>query len=208
MSELYPVFFEVLQLAKTVYDSPRLKRVWNIIEGTPLDEDSIYELAMEVATSVFQDTSLYYNNEDEVETWVIKDPVIERFCFLCERLENEKNLAEEINPYRRQAEQVIHEGFCMNDYSYDYGWRLSPSDRGDKCVLFFAGPEFYGLSELPEAMLHIWEGFQELNRRLEAELGLNKLVPIYPFPMKREKNPQSGKIIPIYPVSAEEKEAA
>ena len=208
MSELYPVFFEVLRLAKAVYDTPRLKRVWNMIEGTPLDEDSIYELAMEVATSVFQDTSLYYNNEDEVETWVMKDPVIDRFCFLCEQLEHEKNLAEEIDPYRRQAEKVIHEGFCMSDYSYDYGWRLSPSDRGAKCVLFFAGPEFYGLSELPEAMMYIWDGFQELNRRLEAELGLNKLVPIYPFPMKQDKDPQLNKIIPIYPVSEGEKEAA
>lgn len=208
MGELYPVFFEVLHLAKVVYDAPRLKRLWGIIEGTPLDEDSIYELAMEIATSVFQDTSLYYNNEDEVETWVIKDPVIDRFCALCEQLEQEKNLAEEINPYRRQAERVIHEGFSMNDYSYDYGWRLSPSDRGPRCVLFFAGPEFYGLSELPEAMLYIWDGFQELNRRLETELGLNKLAPIYPFPMKREENPQSNQIISIYPISAKEKEAA
>lgn len=208
MSELYPVFFEALQLAKTIYDSPRLKRLWNIIEGIPLDGDSVYELAMEAATSVFQDTGLYYNEEDEVETWVMKDPVIDRFCFLCEQLEQEKNLAEEINPYRRQAERVIHEGFSMYDYSYNYGWRLSPSDRGARCVLFFAGPEFYSLSELPESMLYIWDGFRELNRRLEAELGLNKLVPIYPFPMKQEENPQSNKIIPIYPITVEEKEAA
>lgn len=208
MCELYPVFFEVLLLAKAVYDTLRLKELWETMGDTPLNEDSIYELAMEVATSVFQDTSLYYNNEDEVETWVMKDPVIDRFCFLCERLEHEKNLSEEIDPYRRQAEKVIHEGFCMNDYSYDYGWRLSPSDRGSRCILFFAGPEFCGLSGLPEAMLYIWDGFRELNRRLEAELGLNKLVPIYPFTMKQKEDPQSGKIIPIYPVSAEEKEAA
>lgn len=208
MGELYSTFFEVLQLAKMVYDTPRLKGLWNVIEGIPLDEDSIYELAMEAATSVFQDTGLYYNNEDEVETWVMKDPVIDRFCFLCERLEHDKNLAEEIDPYRRQAEQVIHEGFNMNDYSYDYDWRLSPSDRGAKCVLFFAGSEFYSLSELPAAMLYIWDGFQELNRRLEAELGLNKLVPIYPFPMKREKDLQLSKIVPIHPISENKKEAA
>ena len=208
MDELYPVFFEVLRLAKTVHDTPRFKGLWDTIGGTPLDEDSVYELAIEAATSVFQDTGLYYNNEEEVETWVMKDPVIDRFCFLCEQLEQEKNLAEEINPYRRQAEQAIREGFSLNDYSYDYGWRLSPSDRGAKCVLFFAGPEFYGLSELPEAMLYIWDEFQELNRRLEAELGLNKLVPIYPLPRKREENPQPGKMIPIYPVPAKEKEAA
>ena len=30
---------------------------------------------------------------------------------LCARLETEKGLEEGINPYRRNAEQVIHEGF-------------------------------------------------------------------------------------------------
>lgn len=29
--------------------------------------------------------------------------------------------------------------------------------------------------------MEILDGFQELNRQLEAELGLNKLVPIYPL---------------------------
>ena len=52
MSELYPVFFEVLLLAKAVYDTLRLKELWETMGDTPLNEDSIYELAMEVATSV------------------------------------------------------------------------------------------------------------------------------------------------------------
>lgn len=206
MEELSYYFFSMLRLAKLTYDEPRFKGFWETVRNLPLDEDSVYELEMETATSVFLDTGIYYNNEDEIETWVMKDPVIDRFCWLCERLEEEKDLAEDINPYRRQAEQVIHEGFALNDYSCDYGWRLSPSDRGTRCLLFFAGYEFYSLSELPEAMLYIWDGFQELNRRLEAELGLNKLVPIYPFPPRKEVEPAD--LIQICPDTTEWKEAA
>lgn len=206
MGELNCVFFDVLRLAKVIYDAPRFKDFWITIQNIPLDEDAIYELEMETATSVFLDTGIYYNEQEDKETWVMRDPVIDRFCWLCERLETEKDLDEAINPYRRQAEQVIHEGFCLNNYSYDYGWRLSPQDRGRPCIFFIIYPEFYGLDELPEAMLNIWEGFQEQNRRLEAELGLNKLAPIYPFPPQKEAKPDN--LIQICPTRTEWKEAA
>lgn len=159
---------------------------------------------METATSVFLDTGIYYNEQEDMETWVMRDPVIDRFCWLCQRLEEEKDLAEDINPYRRQAEQVIHEGFALNDYSFDYSWRLSSRERGCPCVLLMVYSEFCSLSELPEAMLSIWDGFQELNRRLEAELGLNKLAPIYPFPPQRRPD----NLILIETGQTEYKEAA
>ena len=181
MEDLSSYFFHMLYLAKMVYDDPRLKKEWPSFHSTPLDEDSFYELAFELAVSIFEDTSCYYNEESGIDTWVLSDPAVERFCELCVRLETEKGLEEEFNPYRRNAEQVIHEGFRLNSYSYDYGWRLSPSDRGRHCVLFFSDENFYGTEELPVAFMEILDGFRELNRQLEAELGLNKIVPIYPL---------------------------
>ena len=55
-------------------------------------------------------------------------------------------------------------------------------------------------------MMDVWDGFQELNRRLEAELGLNKLVPVYPFPPRKEARP--GNLIQVCPDMTEWKEAA
>ena len=181
MEDLSSYFFHMLYLAKTVHDNPRLKKGWPSFNSIPLDEDAFYELSMELAVSIFEDTSSYYNEESGIETWVLSDPMVDRFCELCARLETEKGL-EGINPYRRNAEQVIHEGFRLNSYSYDYGWRLSAGDRGRWCVLFFSNEEFYGLEELPMAFMEILDGFQELNRQLEAVLGLNKIVPIYSMP--------------------------
>lgn len=182
MEDLSSYFFHMLYLAKTVHDNPRLKKEWPSFNSIPLDEDAFYELSMELAVSIFEDTSSYYNEESGIETWVLSDPMVDRFCELCARLETEKGLEEGINPYRRNAERVIQEGFRLNSYSYDYGWRLSASDRGRHCVLFFSDENFYGLEELPMAFMEILDGFQELNRQLEAVLGLNKIVPIYSMP--------------------------
>ena len=182
MEDLSCYLFHMLYLAKTVHDNPRMKKEWSSFDSVPLDEDSYYELSMELSVSIFKDTSLYYNEGSSVETWVLSDPIVYRFCELCERLESEKGLDEGINPYRRNAERMLHESFCLSAYNYDYDWRLSAADRRRKCILFFSADEFYGWHELPGAFMEALDGFQELNRQLEAELGLNKLVPIYPMP--------------------------
>ena len=44
------------------------------------------------------------------------------------------------------------------------------------------------------AFLEILDGFRELNRQLEAELGLNKLVPIYPLPNEWRRLHNAGRI--------------
>ena len=181
MDELSSYFFHMLRLAKVVHDHPTLKRSWPKFDGIALDEDALYELSWETATSVFQDTSTYYNDEEGMETWVLSYPVVDRFCELCIRLETEKGLEEEINPYRRNAEQMIQDSFCISYCGYDYDWRLSAEHRGNWCVLFYTNEEFYVADELPGAFIEILEGFQELNRQLEAELGLNKIIPLYPF---------------------------
>ena len=181
MEELSSYFFHMLRLAKAVHDEPRLKRMWRSFGSVCLNEDMFYELTLELAVSIFDGTNVHYNEESGLETWVLSDPIVDRFCDLCARLEEEKGLEEGINPYRRNAERMIHEGFCLINYGYDYDWRLSASERGRWCVLFFAAEDFCGLDELPMAFLEILDGFRGLNRQLETELGLNKLVPIYPL---------------------------
>lgn len=179
MDELNSYFFHMLRLAKAVHDDPRLKKSWPRFDSIPLDEDAFYELSWETAISVFKDTDVYYNDENAIETWVLRDPIIDRFCELCVQLEREKGLDEGINPYRRNAEQVIHEGFRLDCYGYDYDWRLSAGHQGSWRILFYTSEEFYGSDELPEAFMDILDGFRELNRQLEAELGQNKIIPIY-----------------------------
>lgn len=74
MEDLSSYFFHMLYLAKTVHDNPRLKKGWPSFNSIPLDEDAFYELSMELAVSIFEDTSSYYNEESGIETWVLSIP--------------------------------------------------------------------------------------------------------------------------------------
>ena len=56
-------------------------------------------------------------------------------------------------------------------YRYWKDWRLSASDRGRRRLLFFHGPEFYCLEDLPEGLLEIRDGFQAVNFELETALS-------------------------------------
>ena len=189
MVEIYPSFFDALRLAKAFADHDQFKEIRRRFDHCTLDEDFAYEISLEVAGMIFQDTNMYYNEEADFETWVLADPVIDRFCRLCRCYEEKKGVSEEENPYMREIERTIRSAFSLSAYyySYDFDWRLSAKDRGRMRILFFLGPEFCGLFEMPLALLEIWEGFRYLNRKLEAELGLNKLVPIHPLIEERKE---------------------
>lgn len=105
MEDLSSYFFHMLYQAKMVHDNPKMKKAWPSFDNIPLDEDAFYELSMELAMSIFEDTSNYYNEESGIETWVLSDPVVDRFCELCARLETEKGLEEGITlPPERRAD--------------------------------------------------------------------------------------------------------
>lgn len=181
MEELYPDFFYALRLAKAFADYDQFKALRHQFDGCVLDEDIACEMALMAADMVFQGTNVYYNEERDFEIWVLTDPVIDQFCRLCRCYEERENIGEAENLYMTEIKRTICSAFSLNAYHYDFDWRLSARDRGRKRILFFAGSEFYGLYEMPMALLEIWEEFRDLNRKLEEKLGLNKLVPIYPL---------------------------
>ena len=64
-------------------------------------------------------------------------------------------------------EQILHECFSFSSYSYGYDWRLSPQDRGRKCLLLFTGCEFYGHDEIFEGLIEIKYGFEKAEVEVE-----------------------------------------
>lgn len=170
MIELTPSFFAMLRLAEKLYESVLMDKVSDFFRTLTLNEDFYYELAYESTGVVFENTSLYYNEEKMVDTYVFCDPIIDRFCQLCRQYEQRRNLTEEENPYRKRIQAVIRFGFYLNGYDYNFDWKLSETDRGRRRLLFFYGGEFCGLDELPEGLLDIRDGFLELNLELETAL--------------------------------------
>lgn len=171
MVELYPGFFSMLRLAKSLYENGFVEKNPSLFQGMPLNEDSFYELAYDAINVVFADTFQDYNEDQMMDIYVFCDPMIDRFCHLCWQYEQRSRLTEEENPYRRDIEYIIRSGFELNGYDYNFDWRLSATDRGRRRLLFYCGPEFYNLEDLPMGLLEIREGFQNMNFRLEKALS-------------------------------------
>lgn len=177
--ELYDEFFAMLRFAKRLCDCGMTEDVKNWFGSCKLDGDCYWEIAYETIGWAFEDTRHYYNENDEVETWLFIDPVIDRFCKLCQEYETRRAIREEDNPYRKDMEQILHEGLTFSGYSYGYDWRLSPNDRGRKCLLLFTGCEFYNHDEVFEGLMEIKYGFEATSERLKEELSRKpRIIPL------------------------------
>lgn len=179
MQELNHTFFSVLRLAKVFFDGDVPDEAKKNIGTWELDEDNCYVLGLAASDWIFKNTAHYYNERREVDTWLFSDPMIDRFCQLCQTYERTKGISEEENPYQVTIEQTIRENFQFDSYSYGYEWRLSLSERGRKCILLFTGDEFYSHDEVPAGLLEIRSAFLSLNQRLEAELNQEtRIIPL------------------------------
>lgn len=179
MVELYSEFFAILRFTKRLYECGMAEQMKEWFGSCELDADNYWELAYEATSWIFRDTRRYYNNEDEIETWMFTDSIIDRFCQLCQEYEKRRGISEEDDLYRRDMVQIMHEGLTFGSYSYGYDWRLSSEDRGRKCLLIFTGCEFYSQDEVPEGLLEIKDGFERMIARLEKELSKEtRIIPL------------------------------
>ena len=180
MVELYDEFFGMLRFTKNLCDCGMMEKVKDWFGSCKLDGDYYWELAYEAISWAFQDTRRYYNNNNEIETWMFTDPMIERFCQLCQEYEKRQGISEKENPYRSDMERILHNGFTFSGYSYGYDWRLSQEDHGRKRLLLFTGCEFYCNDEVPAGLLEIRDGFETMIAYLEDELSKEtRIIPLH-----------------------------
>ena len=117
MTELYEEFFAMLRFAKNLYDCGLTDKFKDIFRFWQLFGDDYWGFAQETIGLVFQDTRLYCNEADEIDTWLFTDPLIDQFCELCQEYEVRRGISEENNTYRRDMEQIIRDSFCFSSYN-------------------------------------------------------------------------------------------
>ena len=176
MAELYSEFFEMLQLAKELYDSVSPEKLSDLFSYLTLDYDLCYELAYNAMALFFDFTYEDYNEDYEFTTWVFGDPCIDKFCRLCQEYEEKHGLSEEKNPYRQEIAAIIREGFEFSSYSDNFTWYFSAKERGRKRLVLFCGMEFCDLTSVPLGLAEIRDGFDRLNWRMENDLGIKGKV--------------------------------
>ena len=168
-----PGFFESLFLTSQLWENGLLDKFLEKCGAWPLDED-FYALAWDAMACVFEDFSVYGNEENEVEVLVFSDPVISEFYRLC-ALYQAKNPNTE-NRYLQSTEREVYDSLSID--AYDYDCRLYDGSHGRARLVILTWPEFYGHSELPGALAEVRRVFESATRRLRQELGLE--------PMKKE----------------------
>lgn len=188
MIELTYEFFEMLALAKKLFDRNLLENILQGYGNLELCSDYCYLMASEAIGWIFEKTGCYYNQDHELDIWVFFDSRINDFCRLCQLYEQHRNLSEDDNPYRQRMEKSIHEAFAFRSCSYDYDWSLSPSERGKRRLLFFTDEEFQNMTDLPIALLDIRDSFEKLNREFELALSVaEKEVSVFQPPVERKE---------------------
>ena len=118
MQELSHTFFSVLRLAKVFFDSDVPDKAKKDLRTWELDEDNCYVLGLKALEWIFRNTEHYYNERKEVDTWLFADPMINRFCQLCQEYERDKGITEDENPCRSRLSPRLYYRYLSNGNGY------------------------------------------------------------------------------------------
>ena len=159
--------FEFLSVAKMLYDNDLLDKVLETCGNMEVCED-FYSIAWEGINIIFETFKISYNENRGIGTMVFFDPVITEFYWLCGLYESENHLDPGTAPFRQDGEGEIYQ--CFNLSAYDYDVLLYDGSHGKSRLVILYGEEFYGESELPEALLDVKNTFASYCKRLKDAL--------------------------------------
>ncbi len=179
--ELEPYFFDNLYLAKQLWDTDAGSSFFDHCGLFPADTEDYYELFYCGVADVYKETFNYYNDEKEVETLVLFDPLIDEFFRLCREYERRKGISRDSNSLRSRGQQEIHDSFGFMDYCCD--WWLRDEQHGRPRLVILFDCNFCGHHMLPGAVA-------ASRRELESQIiGLKKALadlepqPVIAFPV-------------------------
>lgn len=171
--------FQNLCTAKCLADNGFLKPFLERCGSYELGREDFYDFVWEAVGCVFPDYTGYWNQENEVDTIVIFDPLVDEFCRLLAQYEMTCGAAPGESDLRHEAvTDVLHafdlEGYVDGYYIYDYDFRVYDTGHGRKRLVFLSGIEFCGLQELPGALADVHCALKYQVQRLRRELGVEQ----------------------------------
>ena len=172
------VFYN-LRTAKRLADGGFLEPFLKRCGGYALDQEDFYELAWDAVACVFPGVTGYWNQENEVDTLVIFDPLVDELCRLLAQHEISCGVTPGESDLRREAVADITRAFDLDDYMdgyyvYDYDFRVYDTGHGRKRLVMLSGVEFCGLRQVPGALADVHNALEGQVRRLRLELGIEQ----------------------------------
>ena len=154
--------FQILCTAKRLADNGFLEPFLERCGSYDLGREEFYDFAWEAVGCVFPDYTGYWNQENEIDTIVIFDPLVDEFCRLLAQYETACGAAFDL------------EGCLDGYYIYDYDFRVCDTGHGRKRLVFLSGIEFCGIQGLPGAMADVRCTLEHQVRRLRRALGMEQ----------------------------------
>lgn len=189
----------ILSIAKLLYDHGKLDILFDYIgSDTDLSWDSQCLVEQCACQCVFQDTRIYHHEgkkvshteyEEDRDTFVLRDPLLNRFDQLCREYEAKYGISRIENNFVRQMENAVHVAMQFPNYCYDYLWIDGTKDRkGPKLVLFLF-EEFESYERIPEALCAILDACAYEISQLEEKLAqpADKVIPLPLTPSDEQK---------------------
>ena len=170
--EIDGCLWEVLYAFKALYDHGKHQKLLDEYRDREMCGDDYYDFVVASISHVFADTREYYNEENEVDSYVFFDPLITKFYRLCERYEKERGVSAEDNPFRKDMRSSLESGFYFDSFAYDYRIYNNPEKPGGCRLVLLLCCEFCCHYEIVPGLLDIYEAYQNQLRRLKEELGL------------------------------------
>ena len=159
MVEINEYLWDTIFVLKTVYDHDPESPIFREYADVVLDGDLIYEIAEKAIGQFFTDTREYYNEEDEIVTYVIFDPIITQYWTLCDEYEKRLQLDPKENLFRKDMDRALDSALFINDYCYDYTWYSDTKhEYGCKLVLLCCC-EFWSYHWIPTALSEAYDAF-------------------------------------------------
>ena len=169
--------FQNLYMAKQLAGSGFLKPFLKLCGNQSVDEEDYYGLTWDAISCIFPDATGYWNQEIEVDTIVIFDPLVDEFCRLLTQYEMMGGITPGESDLRHEAATYVCQAFELGDYTdgylvYDYDFRIYDTGHGRKRLVVLTGMEFCGFRELPGALANVRCALEYQVQQLRSELGL------------------------------------
>ncbi|MCM1194219.1 MAG: hypothetical protein NC548_58765 [Lachnospiraceae bacterium] len=169
--EEFEEIFNTIYIAKKLYDIGRYDLVTqNFYDMVCLD--AYYENMYSLIPELFAYYRSSYNEYRGMEIHVLSDPVIVDFYTLAGEYGRKHKIADEVNPYIKEAEQEVRRQL---NFSYCLDWRLKGYTNPkrpfhSRLALFVYQDEWVDLGCLAYGLIEIYEWFSDACAHLKEIL--------------------------------------
>lgn len=171
MIEVDEYLWETLFAMKCVYDHDPKSPLLQLYKDTVMDGDYVYEIAENAVDQFFADTRTYYNEEKEITTHVLYDPLMTEFWKLCEAYEEHSQLHPDENKFRKEMDRALECALSLPDYSYNAFWCFDTKHRGGCKLVLLYDCYFECYYMLPAAISEAHDVFTHYTKQIKEALS-------------------------------------